>query len=210
MARRRASLSPPAGPPQGRPAPPWGAVKRSERGGHSPSEEERALFREAVAGARPLARDRVHHEPPPPAAVPRQRELDEAAALAETLAPVPLELLLEGGEEASFLRPGLPRTTLKDLRRGRWVVQDQFDLHGATRHEARLLLAEFLAGSLKRGLRCVRIIHGKGLGSPGREPVLKGLVKNWLANRPEVLAYCQARATEGGAGAVVVLLRAPR
>ena len=175
-----------------------------------PSEEERALFREAVAGARPLARDKVHHEPPPPAAIPRQRELDEAAALAETLESAPLELLLEGGEEASFLRSGLPRSVLKDLRRGRWVVQDQFDLHGATRDEARLLLAEFLAGSLRRGQRCVRIIHGKGHGSPGREPVLKGLVRNWLAQRAEVLAYCQARAAEGGAGAVLVLLRAAK
>ena len=175
-----------------------------------PSEEARALFREAAAGAQPIARDKVHHEPPHPAAIPRQRELYEGAALAETLAAAPLELLLEGGDEASFLCPGLPRSTLKDLRRGRWVVQDQFDLHGATRDEARLLLAEFFAGSLKRGLRCVRIIHGKGLGSPGREPVLKGLVKNWLVNRSEVLAFCQARAAEGGAGAVLVLLRSGR
>jgi DNA-nicking Smr family endonuclease len=176
----------------------------------APTEEERALFRNAAAGAQPIARDKVHHEPPPPAAIPRQREQDEAAALSETLAPATLELLLEGGDEASFLRPGLPRSTLRDLRRGRWVVQDQFDLHGATRAEARLLLGEFLAGSLKRGQRCVRIIHGKGLGSPGREPVLKGLVKNWLATRPEVLAYCQARAAEGGAGAVLVLLKSGR
>lgn len=176
----------------------------------TPSEEERALFREAVDGARPLTHDKAHHEPPLPPAIPRQRQRDEADALAESLNPAPLELSLEGGDEPSFLRPGLPRTTLRDLRRGRWVVQDQLDLHGATRDEARLMLGEFLAASLRRGRRCVRVIHGKGLGSPGREPVLKGLVKNWLMNRAEVLAYCQARAAEGGAGAMVVLLRAAR
>lgn len=176
----------------------------------TPSEEERALFREAVADTRPLVRTRVHHEPPPPPALPRQRWRDEAEALAESLNPAPLDLRLEGGDEPTFLRPGLARTMLRDLRRGRWVVQDHLDLHGATRDEARLLLADFLAASLRRGLRCVRVVHGKGLGSPGREPVLKGLVRNWLMQRAEVLAYCQARAAEGGAGALVVLLKGSR
>ncbi len=177
-----------------------------------PTEEEQHLFRNAVAGARPLSHDRVHHEPPAPPAVPRQRQWDEREALHESLhTPAPVELLLEGGEELAFLRPGLARSVLRDLRRGRWVVQDQLDLHGANRDQARALLAEFLAGCLRRNLRCVRIIHGKGLRSPGREPVLKGLVAGWLMRRAEVLAYAQARAQEGGAGALVVLLRsAPR
>ena len=168
------------------------------------------MFREAVSGARVLVPDRVHHEPPPPPAVPLQRRRDEAEALAESLHPEPLDLSLEGGDEPAFLRPGLARTVLRDLRRGRWVVQEALDLHGATRDAARRLVAEFLAGSMRHGLRCVRIVHGKGLGSPGREPVLKGLVRGWLMQRAEVLAYCQARAAEGGAGAVVVLLKSPR
>ena len=172
-----------------------------------PTEEERALFRAAVAGAKPILSDKIHHEPPPPPAIPRQRRRDEAAALAESLHPAPLELGLEGGDEPTFLRPGLARGVLRDLRRGRWVVQDHLDLHGATRDEARPLLADFLAEALRRGLRCVRIVHGKGLGSPGREPVLKGWVRVWLAQRPEVLAYCQARAAEGGSGALVALLK---
>jgi DNA-nicking Smr family endonuclease len=176
----------------------------------APSEEERALFREAVSGATPIVPDKAYHEPPPPPAVPQQRWRDEAEALAESLHPAPIDLSLEGGDEPAFLRPGLARTVLRDLRRGRWVVQDALDLHGATRDEARLLLAEFLAASLRRGLRCVRVVHGKGLGSPGREPVLKGLVKNWLMQRAEVLAYCQARAAEGGAGALVILLKSSR
>lgn len=168
------------------------------------------MFREAVSGARPLVPDRVHHEPPPPPAVPLQRRRDEAEALTETLHPEPLDLSLEGGDEPAFLRPGLARTVLRDLRRGRWVVQEALDLHGATRDEARRLVADFLAESLRRGLRCVRIVHGKGLGSPGREPVLKGLVRGWLMRRADVLAYCQARTAEGGAGAVIVLLKNPR
>ena len=173
----------------------------------APTEEARALFREAVAGAKPIVPDKVHHEPPPPPAKPVQRWKDEAAALTESLSPEPLDLRLEGGDEPAFMRPGLARTVLRDLRRGRGVVQDALDLHGATRDEARLLLADFLAESLKRGRRCVRVVHGKGLGSPGREPVLKGLVKSWLMQRAEVLAYCQARAAEGGAGALIVLLK---
>ena len=170
--------------------------------------EDIALFREAVADAVPLMTDKVHHEPPPPLPIPRQRQRDEAAALAETLAPASLDILLEGGDELAYLKPGLPRSLLKDLRRGRWVTQDQIDLHGMNRDEAREILTQFLQHSISHGHRCLRIIHGKGLRSPGREPVLKELVKHWLANRPEVLAYCQARAADGGAGAVTVLLKA--
>jgi len=171
--------------------------------------EAAALFRAAVADATPLAVRRVHLEAPRPAPKPRQRRRDEAAALAESIeGPASFELFLEGGEEATFRRPGVPRTTLRDLRRGRWVVQDQIDLHGITRHEAHRLISEFVVRSLKRGLRCIRVIHGKGLGSPGGEPVLKGCVQGWLARRVDVLAFCQARAALGGSGALVVLLRA--
>ena len=168
------------------------------------------LFRQAVAGTVPLSSDRVHHEPPPPLPIPRQRQRDEAAALSESLEPPPLDVLLEGGDELSYLKPGLPRTLLRDLRRGRWVAEEQLDLHGYNRDEARAALAEFLAECLVHGRRCLRIIHGKGKRSPGREPVLKELVRRWLAGREEVLAYCQTPAADGGGGAVSVLLRAKR
>lgn len=170
--------------------------------------EARALFQSAVADATPLVHDRVHHEPPPPPPVPRQRQADESAALHESLhAPALLDLHLEGGDEAAWLKPGLARGILRDLRRGRWVVQDHLDLHGCNRDEARHLVTDFLAEADRRGLRCLRIVHGKGLGSPGREPVLKKLVQGWLTQRREVLAFCQARAAEGGAGALVLLLQ---
>jgi DNA-nicking Smr family endonuclease len=93
------------------------------------------------------------------------------------------------------------------LRRGHWVVQDQIDLHGLRVEEARDALAAFLNQALRREQRCLRVIHGKGLGSAGREPVLKGKVLKWLVQRDEVLAFCQAPPTDGGSGALIVLLR---
>ncbi|MCX8087351.1 MAG: Smr/MutS family protein [Rhodocyclaceae bacterium] len=170
-------------------------------------EQSRALFRQAVAGAVPLIHDRVHHEPPAPPAIPKSRQRDEAAALDESLRDVdPLALALEGGDEAAYLKPGMSPKVLKDLRRGRWVIEDQLDLHGMTREEARREVALFLAECRRLRRRCVRIVHGKGLRSPGRLPILKHLVQGWLAQREDVLAFCQARAAEGGAGAVIVLL----
>jgi DNA-nicking Smr family endonuclease len=94
------------------------------------------------------------------------------------------------------------------LRRGHWVVQAKIDLHGLVADEARTYVAEFLADCKKRGIRCVRIIHGKGLGSRNREPVLKNKLRNWLMQRDEVIAYAQARQADGGSGAVIVLLKA--
>lgn len=178
--------------------------------GRTLDDASRALFRAAVADAVPLASDRIHHEPPPPPAIPRQRAHDERAALGESLSDNDpdhqLALALEGGDEAAYLKPGMAPKVLKDLRRGRWVVQAHLDLHGMHRDEARHHVALFLAECLARRQRCVRIVHGKGHGSPGRIPVLKRLVLGWLAQRQEVLAYCQARTVEGGAGAVIVLL----
>lgn len=169
-----------------------------------------ALFRHAMRGAAPLP-DKGRIEPAPvlPPAVPRQHLRDCQEVLRETLeAPLTFEDRLDMGDEAAFLRPGLPRRILTDLRRGRWVTQGELDLHGMTRDEAREALGRFLAASLQFGRRCIRLIHGKGLGSPGREPVLKHLSKSWLSQREEILAYCQARPHEGGAGALLVLLRA--
>ncbi|ATE60274.1 Smr/MutS family protein [Thauera sinica] len=169
-----------------------------------------ALFRHAMRGTQPLEiRNRVHLEGPAPAPAPIKREADEQAALGESLsAPLSFEDRLDMGDEAAFLRPGLPRRVLNDLRRGRWVLQGQIDLHGLTRDEAREALGHFLTASLQQGRRCVRVIHGKGLGSPGRISVLKQLSRGWLAQREEILAFCQAGPHDGGAGALLVLMRA--
>ena len=169
-----------------------------------------ALFRHAMRGAIPVdTRNRVELERAAPAPAPVKREADERAALNESLAaPLSFEDRLDMGDEAAFLRTGLPRRVLSDLRRGRWVLQGQIDLHGLTRDEARDALGQFLSSCLQQGRRCIRVIHGKGLGSPGRVSILKQLSRGWLAQREEILAFCQAGPHDGGSGALLVLIRA--
>jgi DNA-nicking Smr family endonuclease len=147
--------------------------------------------------------------PPQPQPIARQRLADEQAALRESLSDeFTVETLLDSDAALSFARNGIGPDTLRKLRRGHWVIQCQLDLHGMRTEEAREALAEFLRDAGKRGLRCVRVIHGKGLGSINKEPVLKNKVRNWLVQKNEVIAFCQARAADGGAGALVVLLKA--
>jgi DNA-nicking Smr family endonuclease len=176
-------------------------------------EEERRnadLFRRSIGDVKPLAtRDRISHSPAPPPPVAHQRQADEAAALQESLSDeFSIETLLESDEALSYARPGIGSDVLRKLRRGHWVIQSQLDLHGMRTDEAREALGEFLREAGKRGLRCVRIVHGKGLGSINKKPVLKNKVRNWLVQKDEVIAFCQATAPEGGAGALIVLLRA--
>ena len=169
------------------------------------------VLAEALRGTRPILNDRVTVEAPKPAPLPIQHDRDERAALVESIyAPTSLELHLEGGDELFYLANGVPRSILRDLRRGRWVVQESVDLHGCNREEARELLAAFVAKWRKHGVRCVRVVHGKGRGSPRKDPVLKKLVAGWLMNYDCVAAYCQARLVDGGAGALVVLFKSQR
>jgi DNA-nicking Smr family endonuclease len=107
-----------------------------------------------------------------------------------------------------FLRSGMSRKTLRNLRRGRWPMQDALDLHGFHSDGARKMLLEFLNEAVQRGLRFVCVIHGKGWKPGGKEGVLKGRVRHWLAQYPEVLAFCEAPQNAGGGGAVWVLLKA--
>lgn len=174
-----------------------------------PDPEDLAAFRAAVADATPLPpHNRVHHGGTLPPPRPLHTLADEHAALRESLhGAIGLQDRLEGGDEPNYLRHGLAATVLKDLRRGRWVIQDGIDLHGMNREEARTALAHFLHEALHHGVRCVRVVHGKGLRSPGRQAVLRQLVRGWLMQKNEILAYCQAKPHDGGEGALVVLLR---
>ena len=167
-------------------------------------------FSKAVAGVKRLKRSkRIALKGPAPAPLPQQRRRDEIAALAESLeGPLSIDDALDSGEELTYLRDGLSRQVLRRLRRGHWVVQDSLDLHGMNRVAAAEAVAVFLRASAAHGLRCVRIVHGKGLGSKNREPVLKAKLRKWLPPRDEVLAFCQAPAAHGGSGAALVLLKA--
>jgi DNA-nicking Smr family endonuclease len=172
-------------------------------------EREASLFRTSVGNVQPLSvEERVLIDAPRPLPVARHRLADEQAALEESLSDeFSVETLMESDEELSFARNGVGQDVLRKLRRGAWVIQEQLDLHGLRTDEAREAVALFLRHALRKGYRCVRIIHGKGLGSANKEPVLKKKVRNWLVQKEEVMAFCQARAAEGGSGALVVLLR---
>ena len=165
-------------------------------------------LRKALAGVEPLAPPRRKAlTRPRPAPLPRQTRRDERAALAESLnGPLSVDDALDSGEELVYARDGIGRDVLRKLRRGHWVIEDALDLHGMNREQAAIAVAEFLRYCMQRRMRCVRIVHGKGLGSRNREPVLKVKLRKWLL-REEVLAYCQAPAAEGGSGAVLVLLK---
>jgi DNA-nicking Smr family endonuclease len=157
--------------------------------------------------------NRARHAKPKPPSVPTQRIADDRAALAASKygdepSPTAWDIGQELEVQQTFLRAGLGTDVLAKLRRGHWVVQGELDLHGHTSIEAHDALADFLADARSRGWRCVRVIHGKGLSSPNREPILKSKARRWLAQRDEVLAYCEAQANAGGSGAVMVLLKA--
>ena len=145
-------------------------------------------------------------QPRPPVAA-RQRERDEAAVMLEAISDeFDVESLLATDDALSYRREGIAPEVVRKLRRGVWAIQAQLDLHGLRREEARERLNRFVHDARRAGLRCVRVIHGKGNGSPGREPVLKRKVQAWLVQKKEVIAFAQARASDGGNGALLVLL----
>ncbi|HEY6133584.1 MAG TPA: Smr/MutS family protein [Rubrivivax sp.] len=165
-------------------------------------------FAIAVGRIHNLAPDgRAAIELPRPPPEPRQRQLDEKAALKEALSDeVDVESLLLTDDGLSFRRPGVGPDVVTRLRRGHWAIQTQIDLHGLRRDEARDSLAAFVRDAARRGERCLRVVHGKGHGSPGRQPVLKAKVQRWLAQCAPVIAFAQATGPQGGAGALIVLL----
>lgn len=199
--------------PQGeRPSP--GA--RGDAGTKRPSTDTRgdidlaAEFVDVTPLAAPAARVHSRRAPVP---VARQHLADERDALERSKwgaepSPSTWDIGQEIEGSQTHLRAGLGVDVLTRLRRGHWSVQDELDLHGLTVDEAHDLLFDFILAARTRGVRCVRVIHGKGLSSRNREPVLKGKVRRWLTQWDEVLAYCEAPRHAGGSGAVLVLLRA--
>ena len=175
-------------------------------------QSDHALFLCAIGAVQPLKASARHEkagQAARPAPLPRQRQQDERAALRETLSDeFDASTLLHVDEHLSYLRAGIGPDVPARLRRGQWAVQRQIDLHGLRVDQARQALAAFIAAACRSGVRCVRVVHGKGHGSPGKTSVLRAKVPGWLIQKHEVLAFVQARPPDGGAGALLVLLRA--
>lgn len=174
----------------------------------TPPDDDADLFRLAMLGVR-LQRPstRIDERPRPPAPLAKQRARDELEALRELLADTEPDEI-ESGDTLYYRAPGVQDAVMRRLRRGHYRIEAELDLHGLNRDRAKLAVAEFLARCRARDLRCVRIVHGKGNGSPNSGPVIKALLGSWLRRRRDVIAYCSARAVDGGTGAVYVLLRA--
>jgi DNA-nicking Smr family endonuclease len=171
--------------------------------------EERDMFALAVGKVKSLpSKNQAPLPKVPPAPLALQQQLDDQNALRETMSDEwDTSSLLEVDETLSFRRPGIGIDVTRKLRKGEWTVQAQVDLHSLRTDEAREALGGFIRESYKAGLRCVRVVHGKGLGSPGKVPVLKNKVHSWLIQKNQVLAFVQATPAMGGAGALVVLLQ---
>ncbi len=170
---------------------------------------DRDLFLSAIGNVTRLdSSDKVSTAYSRPKPVPVQRIADEKKVLEQSLSDeFSVENLLDTDDQLSYRRDGIGPDVVKKLRRGHWIIQDELDLHGMRRDEAREMVVEFLKASTLRGIRCIRIVHGKGLGSVNNEPILKKLVFKWLVQRADVMAFCQAKPADGGGGAVIVLLK---
>ncbi|HEY5624260.1 MAG TPA: Smr/MutS family protein [Gammaproteobacteria bacterium] len=174
------------------------------------NDKDRDAFAKAMQGVKPLRRD----ERATPSRKPRTKTVDprrtragftmESIVASSNVNPDEIEQI---GEETAFRRAGVAENRFRQLRRGRFSIEAEADLHGLTVSEAKLLLREFICESALDGLGCVRVIHGKGLRSGPGGPVLKSNVHRWLSQWDEVLAYVTARARDGGSGALYVLLR---
>lgn len=171
-------------------------------------QRERELFTHTVGAVQPLqVSERLAHTPEAPSPLPIQRQADEKRVMQEALSDeFDVETLLHTDDQLSFSRPSVGADVVRKLREGHWSIQRHIDLHGLRTDEAREALGQFLREAHQHGVRCVRVVHGKGLGSPGRTPVLKGRVLRWLVQKNEVMVFVQARPAQGGAGALLVLL----
>jgi DNA-nicking Smr family endonuclease len=177
---------------------------------------EANIFQSALGGVKRLPETNRHVPQLPKStgvAAPAKRKLsqaeDDAAVLRESLSDLfEVDHYLEEDPALNYAAPGVGPDVVKKLRKGHWPVQDELDLHGMRRDTARDAIGDFLRRSSMRNHRCVCVIHGRGFGSRGQEPVLKSMVHSWLVQKEEVVAFCQARSSEGGEGALIVLLRA--
>jgi DNA-nicking Smr family endonuclease len=185
------------------------AKKRTPNSELQVDSTEAAAFRTAMRDVKPLAAHPARHTPPKPARRTRLRPQQAAAEGLDELMPL---IATAADEDAAatltFQRGGVRDQVMRRLRRGLIPSEDELDLHGLNQTEARDQLADFIAHSRDAGLRCVRVVHGKGYRSGARGPVLKTAVNLWLRRHLDVMAFTSAKVIDGGTGAVYVLLRA--
>jgi DNA-nicking Smr family endonuclease len=180
-----------------------------KKGKHSNSDDT-ALFRNTIGDVRPVSGGRRLPDKPRPKPAARFSREDDRAVLDESMTAGPDMRDIETGEELLFSRPHVTRKVLRQLRRGNFAIQEEIDLHGMTADEARVALRDFICECHDLRLGCVRVVHGKGLGSGPKGPVLKAGVNRWLSRWDEVAAFVSALPIHGGTGAVYVLLNKRR
>ncbi len=172
------------------------------------SQNDSLSFAELLGNVKVLAnQDKVVHETPKPRPVPQQSHRDEQKVMQELLISPNEHEDMQAGDSLSYVKAGIQKQVFRKLKRGQYSIEAELDLHGLTRLEAQQQLNEFVNECREYGLRCVRIIHGKGYGSSNQGPVIKPLVNQWLQRRDEILAFCSARPADGGTGAVYVLIK---
>jgi len=189
------------------------AQHKDSKGKLNPDDDLR--FADLLDNVKPLHEEHhnradIHRPKIKPEPIPKETIKDEQRVLQESL-EVSLEVEdLQPGDSLSFCRPGIQKSIFKKLKKGQYSVGAELDLHGHTRPEAQVALAQFIKHSRENNIRCVRIIHGKGYGSNNQGPKIKPLVNKWLQQRNEILAFCSARPNDGGTGAAYVLLKSLR
>ncbi|SAI33678.1 Probable DNA endonuclease SmrA [Bordetella ansorpii] len=175
-------------------------------------------FKKAMQAATPMkTANKVEHRRAPEPAIDHAVASRRASALGEKPAVRADAGVSDGGDVAhmlsengtAYVRLDAAPDTARRLKRGDWRVGAELDLHGLRVEQARHAVLSFLDECLEHGIRCVRIVHGKGYGSQGLEPVLKDKVRTWLVQKPDVIAFSEAMEREGGAGALLVLMRQP-
>ena len=180
--------------------------------GPSPTDDE-VRFADLFDSVKPLNREHKNRATPHNPKIeptPRETLKDQERVMEESL-DISLESEdLQTGDVLSFCRSGIQKNIFKKLKKGQFSIGAELDLHGHTRPEAQVALARFLQHARENNIRCVRIIHGKGYGSSNQGPIIKPLVNKWLQQRNEILAFSSARPSDGGTGAVYVLLKALR
>ncbi len=176
--------------------------------GHKKNLSDSPSFAELIDGVKALSDDdKVIHDTPKPRPVPKQSHSDEQKVMEELLVSPTEHEDMQPGDSLSYVQAGIQKQVFRKLKRGQYSIGAELDLHGLTRLEAQQQLSQFINECRDRGIRCVRIIHGKGYGSNNQGPVIKPLVNQWLQRRAEILAFCSARPADGGTGAVYVLLK---